>query len=163
MGFCSQRPEEYLFQKITPRPSPEYMSSTDLKPCGQKAPLTLLPAAPLRAVAAVFEHGGVKYAPWNFQDTSQPQARLAELYSAILRHTLAAGDPSQPDFDPESGLHHILHAAASCLIAAHKLGLDYVPSKLLLPVPEGTRDRAETTPKSVPEEMGGEAAGEGTV
>lgn len=103
----------------------------DLKPIGQKAPLNLLPAAPLRAISAAMEHGAIKYAPWNFQDTSQPQARIAELYAALLRHTLAASDPSQPDLDTESGLHHIAHAGACVLLLLYKLGIDYTPSKLV--------------------------------
>lgn len=101
---------------------------SDLKPIGAKAPLQLLPLAPLRAISAAMEHGATKYEPWNWIDNSQPQARIDELYGALLRHTLAASDPSQDDYDEESGLHHIAHAGACVLILLHKMGIDYKPS-----------------------------------
>jgi hypothetical protein len=104
---------------------------TDLKPRGVKAPLNLLPLRPLQAIAAVIEHGAVKYAPWNWQDPKQRQAAITELYAALLRHTFAASDPSEPDIDEESGLHHMAHAGACVLILLYKLGQDYQPSKLL--------------------------------
>jgi predicted mannosyl-3-phosphoglycerate phosphatase (HAD superfamily) len=85
---------------------------SDLKPIGIKAPLNLLPRGPLCAIAGVMEHGSVKYAPWNWQDINQAQAEVDEIYAALLRHTLAASDPSQDDFDDESGIHHLAHAGA---------------------------------------------------
>lgn len=100
----------------------------DLKPIGVKAPMSLLPRAPLGAIAGVFEHGAIKYGPWNWQDKSQPQARIEELHNALLRHTLASGDPSEDDFDDESRIHHLAHAGACILILLFKLGIDYKPS-----------------------------------
>lgn len=104
--------------------------SEDLKPMSVKAPMHLLPARPLRAVVAAIEHGALKYKPWNWQDTSKNEQRISELMAALMRHVTAAADPVETDYDDESGLHHIAHAGACVLILLHKMGVDYVPSKL---------------------------------
>lgn len=104
---------------------------SDLKPRGVKAPLNLLPALPLQAIAGAMEHGAVKYAPWNWQDIEQPQAELDELVAAILRHATAVADPSRSDYDEESGIHHLAHVGAGVLIYLWKAGIGYQPSKLL--------------------------------
>lgn len=101
---------------------------SDLKPLGEKAPLNLLPATPLRAISSVMQHGSVKYAPWNYVDNSQAQARTDEQLAALLRHVCKASDPTQSDYDDESGLHHLAHAGACVLILLQKLGIDYEPS-----------------------------------
>ena len=103
---------------------------SDLKPVGVKAPMNLLPAAPLRAIASAMEHGAAKYAPWNWQQNTD-QATINELLAALLRHTTAASDPSQSDYDDESGLHHLTHAGACIMILLFKLDIDYAPSKFL--------------------------------
>ena len=107
---------------------------SDLKPRGVKAPLNLLPLKPLKAISGAMEHGAVKYAPWNWQDVQKPQAEIDELYAALLRHTFAASDPSQPDIDDESGLHHLTHAGACVMILLYKLGIDYRPSLFVRPL-----------------------------
>ena len=101
---------------------------SDLKPLGEKAPLNLLPAAPLRAISSVMEHGGVKYAPWNYTDNSQAQARIGEQLAALCRHAFKVSDPTESDYDDESGLHHLAHVGACVLILLMKLGIDYEPS-----------------------------------
>jgi len=103
---------------------------SDLKPIGVKAPMNLLPARPLRAIAAAMEHGAHKYAPWNWQDNTE-QATIDELYAALLRHTFKASDPSEDDLDDESRLHHLCHAGACVLLLLFKLGIDYQPSAWL--------------------------------
>ena len=117
----------------------------DLKPIGQKAPLALLPLGSLGAVAGVFEHGSLKYTKWNWQDDSQAQARMEELLNATLRHVFAINDPSQDEFDEESGIHHAAHAVASLLIYLHKGGITYTPTKLL----ETQTDVSTTTTPTV--------------
>jgi len=72
----------------------------------------------------------VKYAPWNWQQNTD-QATINELLAALLRHTTAASDPSQSDYDDESGLHHLTHAGACIMILLFKLDIDYAPSKFL--------------------------------
>ena len=107
----------------------------DLKPVGQKAPLYLLPLRPLGAVAGVMEHGATKYARWNWMNDTQAQARMEELVGAVMRHALAVFDPSQDEFDEESGIHHMAHVACGALIYLHKRGISYQPS-LLIKKPE---------------------------
>ena len=110
---------------------------SDLKPMGIKAPLHLLPLRPLRAISAVMQHGAVKYSPWNWTDRSLPQARIDELYGALLRHVLAASDPTQHDYDEESGLHHLCHAGACIMILLFKLEIDYEPSIFVMNAKDG--------------------------
>lgn len=106
------------------------MKSRDLKPIGVKAPLDLLPAKPLRAISAAMEYGAIKYEPWNWQDTSNNAKRVREQLAALLRHVLSASDPSEPDYDEESGLHHLAHAGACVMILLYKLNIDYQSSKI---------------------------------
>lgn len=119
----------------------------DLKPVGVKAPLALLPRNALCAIAGVIEHGAQKYAPWNWMDNSQAQARVEELHNALLRHVYSSSDPSQPDIDEESGIHHLAHAGACILILLYKLGIDYVPSNFV----KAQRDEGTTTMTEPPE------------
>jgi len=120
---------------------------SDLKPVGVKAPLNLLPLRPLRAISAAMQHGAVKYEPWNWTDNSKPQARINELLGALLRHTLAASDPTEDDFDDESGLHHLAHAGACVILLLYKKGIDYQPS---LFVQAAGDDKTPDPPESVP-------------
>ena len=94
----------------------------DLKPGRVKAPLDLLPAAPLRAISAAMEEGAIKYDPWNWQDRS---GGVREYYAALLRHVLSANDPSLPDYTDDSKLHHLAHAGACVLILLWKMDIDY--------------------------------------
>ena len=104
---------------------------TDLKQIGVKPPLNLLPFAPLCAIAGVMEHGAVKYAPWNWQEVTHPQAEMVELVAAMLRHAAAVADPSVSDIDEESGLHHVAHIGCGSMIYLWKAGVGYTPSKLV--------------------------------
>ena len=115
---------------------------SDLKPLSVKAPMHLLPARPLRALASAIEHGALKYEPWNWQDTSKNNERINELQAALMRHVTAAADPAESDYDDESGLHHITHAGACVLLLLHKMGVDYEPCKLKLESMRKTDDEA---------------------
>lgn len=117
---------------------------SDLKPVGVKAPMNLLPARPLRAIAAAMEHGAVKYAPWNWQEDTD-QATIDELYAAAMRHLTKASDPSEDDFDDESRLHHLTHLGACVLILLFKLGIDYQASEFVMDRPYLT-DAADIVP-----------------
>ena len=102
------------------------MSSVrDLKPRSIKAPLALLPARPLRAISAALEYGTRKYAPWNWQHQHGSDDWREAYTSALLRHVTALCDPSEPDTDEESGLHHMAHAGACVLIYLFLAGIDY--------------------------------------
>lgn len=106
---------------------------SDEKPTQVKAPLHLLPARSLRAVAAAMEHGAIKRTPWNWQNYDNLEVRKAEYISAAMRHLTALADPSESDNDdgPEgSGLNHAAHAVAGLLIYLWIAGEDYKPSRL---------------------------------
>lgn len=95
------------------------------KPHGLKAPLWLIPARPLRAIAAAFKAGNDKgYVPFNW--TVQPVEKWREVYgSAAKRHLEAAIDPTEPDVDEETGVHHLALAGCNIFIALWLLGIDY--------------------------------------
>lgn len=91
------------------------MTDGNLKPRVGKAPLWLLPARPLRAIAGALLDGATKYAPWNWTKQDPTEAR-AQYGSALMRHVTAALDPTEPDRDSESALHHLAHAGACIVI-----------------------------------------------
>lgn len=53
----------------------------------------------------------MKYGPFNWR---QKKISSTVYYSAALRHLMAWYDGE--DFDPDSGQHHLAHAAACCLM-----------------------------------------------
>jgi hypothetical protein len=83
----------------------------------KKAPMHLLPPYALEQCSWVHKLGASKYGAYNWRDTGV----CATTYvSAIMRHLNAWRDGE--DLDPESGISHIAHIAASCNIlldAAH--------------------------------------------
>lgn len=77
----------------------------------KKAPMYLLPPYALEQTAWVHKLGASKYGPYNWRRTGV----CATTYvSAIMRHLNAWRDGE--DLDPESGISHIAHIAASCNI-----------------------------------------------
>ena len=140
----SKRKMEELNDKLVEILTGESMS--DLKPVGVKAPLNLLPLRPLRAISAAMQHGALKYEPWNWTDPGQAQARIDELHAALLRHSLASSDPTQPNADEESGLHHLAHAGACIVLLLYKMGLDYEASKLVKEAGDAAPDAPEDVP-----------------
>lgn len=83
----------------------------------KKAPMWLLPPYALQQTAWVHKLGASKYQPYNWRDTGV----CATTYiSAIMRHLDAWRDGE--DIDPESGVTHLAHIAASCniLMDAHQ-------------------------------------------
>lgn len=121
------------------------MGHKDLKPRNIKAPLHLLPARALRAVASAIEDGAVKYAPWNWLEQKDD---YREVYGAAMaRHVCAFNDPTESDYAKDSGVHHIAHAVACGLILLTKLGIDYHRSNAAKTRPlgevEALKDRTE--------------------
>jgi len=94
-------------------PAPAAGSQTDPNAClrydGGKAPLHLIPVRPLFEVARVYGFGSKKYDDWNWTKGTT----WGRCIGSMLRHVLkfAAGE----DVDPESGVHHLAHAAFWCL------------------------------------------------
>lgn len=128
------------------------VSPKDLKPRGVKAPLDLIPARPLRAIAsatqaieafphygiaslhlipaaalraaaAAFGDGARKYAPWNWVGQTDD---WRETYGAAARrHLDAYTDPAESDYAPDSQIHHLSHLFACVGILLFKEGIDY--------------------------------------
>lgn len=73
-----------------------------------KLDLTLIPPALLEETARVLMHGAAKYDRHNWTKVPDAEHRYA---AALLRHVLAwqRGEI----LDPETGLHHLAHAACS--------------------------------------------------
>lgn len=71
---------------------------------------SLLPPDALRKIVDVFEYGARKYEPNNWRFV-YPSSRY---YDAVLRHLEAWRCGQQ--YDEESGLHHLAHAACSAMI-----------------------------------------------
>src|SRR3990167_2305510 len=74
-----------------------------------KIPLQLLPAQPIALVAEVIEYGASKYGRNNWREGLD----WTELAGAALRHIFKW--LSGENFDKESGLHHLAHAASNLL------------------------------------------------
>lgn len=74
-----------------------------------KAPINLIPPAPLIDIAKVFEFGVRKYGLFNYKKGM----KLSRLYDAMMRHMLAWNDGE--DVDPESKMTHVAHAGC-CLL-----------------------------------------------
>lgn len=81
-----------------------------LKNDQEKSRLDLIPAFAIEEVGYVLAHGATKYGEHNYLGGM----KWLRLSGAILRHTYAwiRGE----DLDPESGLSHLAHAAAGCLM-----------------------------------------------
>lgn len=88
---------------------------------GGKAPLDLLPPRALAQAARAMGHGAGKYGVWNWTRCDEPRrfaaAALRHIY-AQTAHWCDADDERGASLaiDPESGLPHLAHAAASVLI-----------------------------------------------
>ncbi len=71
-----------------------------------------------RIAAPALQFGAAKYGPGNYALTGFPVSRLLD---AAARHLLCLGGPAFAPvispLDPESGLHHAVHAAAMVLFA----------------------------------------------
>ena len=80
----------------------------------RKPPIALIPPEALREVAKAMDLGGDKYSPYRFREG--PPRSWTDGCSAVQRHLLDWLDHNGSDHDPESGLNHLAHAAAGCLI-----------------------------------------------
>ena len=78
----------------------------------KKAPLHLVPPALELGAAEAFQNGADKYGPFNWRDH---KISATVYYAACKRHLDDWFDRKDPDdAAPDSGIHHIKHAAA-CL------------------------------------------------
>ena len=86
------------------------MTKSFVKNDHHKPRTDLLPPMALLEVAKVMTYGAHKYEPGNWAKEGVTYNRY---YAACMRHMLhwQAGE----DFDPETGLNHIAHAASNLL------------------------------------------------
>lgn len=68
----------------------------------------LIPCYPLEQLAKVYTYGAKKYADENWRKGIS----YKRIFSAIMRHCWALWRGE--DLDPESGIHHMAHAALGC-------------------------------------------------
>jgi hypothetical protein len=84
-------------------------SQADPKAClrydGGKEPLHLIPIRPLFELARVYGYGSKKYDDDNWRKATTWRRVIASMLRHVYR--FAAGE----DIDPESGVHHMAHAA----------------------------------------------------
>jgi hypothetical protein len=76
-----------------------------------KTPLHLIPTVFSKQVSLALDWGGQRYSHWNWRDAGVN----ATTYIGAMRRHLDAWQDGE-DMDPDSGLPHIAHIAASCAI-----------------------------------------------
>ena len=76
-----------------------------------KTPLGLIPPFAMEQTAWVHKLGATKYGPYNWRETG---VCTSTYINAIMRHLNAWRDGE--NLDPESGISHLAHVAASCNI-----------------------------------------------
>jgi hypothetical protein len=77
-----------------------------------KASLCCVPCGPLFEVGAAMLDGSAKYGRHNWRAIG---VRASVYYEAALRHLMRYWEGE--DIDPDSGVHHLAHVSACCLIA----------------------------------------------
>jgi hypothetical protein len=91
---------------ITITPDPNYDTGAKKNDSG-KLPIDLIPVRPLLDLAAVLQHGQIKYDANNWRNGFL----FSRTYAAAQRHLLAWH--SGEDNDSDSGLSHLMHAACN--------------------------------------------------
>lgn len=76
-----------------------------------KAQMELLEPRFVEGLAQALAYGAKKYAPGGYRDG----VKVAQYFGALLRHVFAVMRGEEKD--AESGLDHLFHAAANCMIA----------------------------------------------
>ena len=76
-----------------------------------KAPLHLLPPVAMEQIAWVLKHGAERYGKYNWRDN---KVCMTTYISAMRRHLGSWQDGE--DLDPDSGISHLAHIAASAMI-----------------------------------------------
>lgn len=79
----------------------------------EKPPIALVPPNFIEEVARVFGMGAKKYGQWNWRRDARITSH-SRTYSSIQRHLNAYWGGE--DFDSESGIHHLAHAASQIAI-----------------------------------------------
>jgi hypothetical protein len=85
----------------------------------KKVPLHLVPPALTHYAAAAFADGAEKYGPYNWRES---RISASTYYAAALRHMSAWWDGEE--VAPDSGVHHLGHAAACIAMLLDTMGSD---------------------------------------
>ena len=83
--------------------------SVNMVPYSQNRIYDLIPGEALDELAAVYTYGTIKYTDNNWRKGM----KWGRLFGALMRHSWAIWRGE--DMDPESGRHHMAHAAWQCL------------------------------------------------
>ena len=105
-----------------------------------KASLSLLDPKAMVEIARVMSVGASKYGRHNWRK-GIAQSRLID---ALLRHVFAymGGE----DLDPETGLSHIAHAAANCMMLLGLEGVDGLDDRLTPTAPKPSQGLTKAQP-----------------
>lgn len=77
----------------------------------KKVPTSTIPTQPMLEIGLAMMEGGRKYGRHNYRVVG---TRASVYYDAAMRHLKAWWEGE--DIDPDSGLHHLIKAAACCLV-----------------------------------------------
>ena len=77
----------------------------------KKVPMHCVPSGPLLEIGLAMMEGGRKYGTHNYREVG---TRASVYYDAAMRHLIAWWEGE--DFDPDSGIHHLMKAAACCIV-----------------------------------------------
>lgn len=97
------------FVRYEDDPQRHVFSTGGIKDNRGKAPLDLLPSAPLVAIAEILAFGARKYQPHNWRKGLP----WPDTYASLQRHLLAWNGGE--DLDPETGKSHLWHAGCQML------------------------------------------------
>lgn len=115
--------------------SPEVANPVGVKYDGGKPRLDLVSHHFLNGIGAVLGYGAAKYAARNWEKGIE----FGRVFAALMRHLWAwwGGE----EFDPESGLHHLDHAACCLMFLRHfvAMGYDDLDDRACRVVPERIR------------------------
>jgi hypothetical protein len=104
------------------------LADVGIKHDSEKVRLDLIPTSLLNGVGEVLTFGANKYGDRNWEEG----LAWSRVYGALLRHVTAWWDGET--LDPESGLHHLKHAACNLaflieFLKTHKGGDDRKPGR----------------------------------
>ncbi len=85
----------------------------------KKTPIDLVPTALVRQVALAFENGANKYGAYNWREK---KISSSVYYAAAMRHMMDWWEGE--DNAPDSGVHHLGHAAACMAMILDTMGSD---------------------------------------
>jgi len=98
----------------------------------KKVPMSCVPTLPMLELGLAMMEGARKYGRHNYRAVG---TRSSVYYDAIMRHITAWWEGE--DIDPDSGVHHLMKAAACCLVHRDSMYMGNVEDDRPLKYPEG--------------------------